>query len=304
MRVLSFGLALAAAPAYAHSPDAAQQATRYAEPWLAVLLALACVLYVAGVARLWRKAGIGRGIARKEAASFALGVAALIAALFSPLDPLGATYFSAHMVQHEILMVVAAPLFVLGRPVEAWTWGTPMGARRALHRAVGASGLAPAWDTLTKPLVAWSLHAAALWGWHVPALFDAAIANEAVHVAQHLSFLGTALLFWSAMMTGGPQGRAHATCVLGQFTTMIHTGALGALLTFSSVPWYAAYRHGLHEAALGALEDQQLGGLIMWIPGALAYLVAALASMAALLMRRRPAPLRCTSAPTGKAAAS
>lgn len=127
---------------------------------------------------------------------------------------------------------------------------------------------------MTEPLGAWVVHALALWTWHVPVLFHAALAGEGLHALQHASFLGSALLFWwAALGRGARQPDAASLAML--FTTMLHTGALGALLTFAPRPWYAGYAQ-TERYGLSALEDQQLGGLLMWIPGGTAYLVAGL----------------------------
>jgi putative membrane protein len=258
------------------------------EPWLFALLAASGVLYAIGLRALWRSAGAGRGIAHAAAARFALGWAAMVVALASPLETLGDRLFSAHMVQHELLMVVAAPLLVLGRPLEAWAWALPAGVVRALA-GVGRSRIVRrAWNAATEPVGAWCLHAIALWAWHVPALFDAALASEAVHAAQHASFLGTALLFWWAVLGRGVR-RPDGASLASLFTTMVHTGALGALLTFAPHPWYA------HYAAtpwLTPLEDQQLGGLVMWVPGGFAYAAAGLAIVGSWLTERAPARVR------------
>jgi putative membrane protein len=258
-----------------------------AGPWLLAPLAAAAILYVIGVARLWRSAGVGRGIRQAQALRFALGWLVLVAAVASPLDEFADRLFAAHMVQHELLMTVAAPLFVLGRPLEAWAWALPAPVLRTLAAAARARPLARAWRELTEPLAAWSIQALALWLWHAPVLFDASLAHEGVHIAQHACFLGAALLLWWSVLGRGTR-RPDGASVASLFTTMIHSGALGALLTFAPHPWYA------YEGAYGlsALEDQQLGGLVMWVPGGIAYLVAGLAIVAAWVAGERAAPAR------------
>lgn len=278
----------AAAPAMAHAPDAVAPAPSAAlqwntEPWLLALLVFAALLYGAGVARLWRHAGMGRGIVRSRVAAFVAGWLTLAAALVSPLDSLGALLFSAHMVQHELLMVAAAPLLVLGRPLAAWTWALTPRWRRAVGRATHWPWLARGWGVLTQPLSAWALHAVALWVWHVPHLFDAALHSEALHVLQHASFLSTALLFWWAMMGGDRRSRISGFALAYLFTTMMHTAALGALLSLAPTAWYPSYIATTTAAGLDPVQDQQLGGLVMWVPGGVAYLVAGLALVARLL---------------------
>ena len=260
--------------AVAHTAEYAAALPWTFEPWVVACLLSAAFLYFAGAWKLWRKAGIGRGLTVWQAALFVAGWSTLCAALVSPLDALGSRLFSAHMVQHEFLMIVAAPLFVLARPLEAWTWGLPHAWRSPVSRIAHAPPLQRAWTALTLPLSAWAIHAAALWLWHIPVLFNAALSNEGLHALQHASFLAAALLFWWAVLgKSGERNPALAIALL--FTTVLHTGALGALLTFSPSSWYRydnASAFGLDPTA-----DQQLGGLIMWIPGGLAYLAAGLA---------------------------
>lgn len=279
-------MALSAA-AFAHTgAEPATAPWRWSlEPWVLALLALSAALYGAGLLRLWRRAGVGRGIGRWQAAAFATGWLALAAALVTPLDALGSRLFAAHMVQHELLMVVAAPLLVLGRPLAAWTWAFAPPQRRRIGAATRWRWLAAAWDAITRPVTAWTLHALALWAWHVPVLFEAALRHEAVHVLQHTTFLGTALLFWWAVLGGDPRSPRGGFALAYLFTTMMHTGALGALLTFAPTAWYPAYEQAGGGFGLTPVEDQQLGGLIMWVPGGIAYVIAGLALVGRLLAR-------------------
>jgi putative membrane protein len=192
------------------------------------------------------------------------------------------------MVQHELLMVVAAPLLVLGRPLATWTWALSPAQRRVVGRLFQRKGWLGIWSTLTDPLVAWALHALALWAWHIPTLFDAALQNEAVHIAQHVSFLGTALFFWWSVLGHDPRGRygpGHSAAYL--FTTMMHTSALGALLSLAPTPWYSPYIPLTGALGMDPVDDQQLGGLVMWVPAALAYVIAALAVLGKMLTRVR-----------------
>jgi putative membrane protein len=263
------------AEALAHTEDAFfPGAWGRFEPWVVACLVLAGLLYVRGGWALWRKAGVGRGLTVWQACAFIAGWSTLCAALLSPIDTWGGQLFWAHMVQHELLMVVAAPLFVVARPLEIWTWGLPLSWRSGAGRIAHWPPLSLGWNALTAPVSAWALHAAALWIWHIPVFFDAALRNDGLHVLQHASFLASALLFWWVVL-GRAGERQPGLALALVFTTLLHTGALGALLTFSPSVWYRGYDHtelfGLH-----ALEDQQLGGLIMWIPGGLAYLAAAL----------------------------
>ena len=237
-------------------------------------------LYLRGVRRLWRESGAGRGVRRWEAAAYAGGWAALCVALVSPLHPWGEVLFSAHMTQHEVLMVAAAPLLVLGRPLVAFLWAVPVGWARALGEAAKAAWWRRAWGTLTNPLAAWAAHALALWVWHVPALFEATLRSDLVHTLQHVSFLGSALLFWWALVHG-PRGLSgYGAAVLYLFTTSVHSGVLGAFLALTGRVLYPAYSRTARTWGLTPLEDQQLGGLIMWVPAGLVYVAAGLALLA------------------------
>lgn len=264
----------------AHDIEAVQRATAPVltwtfDSWVVVPLVLSAALYGFGVLRLWRRAGQGRGLGAMQVGAFVAGWLALVFALVSPLDALGAQSFSAHMVQHEILMLVAAPLFVISRPLAAWTWALSPAWRHLVGRATRQSHFAWTWTALTAPLSAWILHALALWVWHAPALFNASLVDEAVHTLQHASFVASALLFWWAVI-GRDARSAPGVAILSLLTTMIHTGVLGALMAFAPSVWYAPYLERAPLLGLDPLADQQLGGLIMWVPAGAVYLVVAI----------------------------
>jgi putative membrane protein len=252
------------------------------EPGLLLGLGLLAWLYARGLRRLWRSRP-GRGIRRWEARAFLAGWLTLVVALLSPLHPLGRVLFSAHMVQHELLIALGAPLLVLGRPLVPLLWAVPIGWRRAAGAWTRSAPVRLGGRTLTRPFVAWLLHAVAIWVWHLPALYEEALASDGVHALEHTCFLGTALLFWWAMVHGR-QGRiGYGASVFYLFATALHSGALGALLTFAPRPWYPAYGGVTAQWGLSPLEDQQLAGLIMWIPGGVSYLVAGLLLLAGWL---------------------
>ena len=154
-------------------------------------------------------------------------------ALVSPLHPLGEVLFSAHMIQHEILMLVAAPLLVLSRPLVPMLWGLPFEGRRTAGRWSKQSIVQSVWRALTVPAVAWFVHGAALWAWHAPRAFEATLSSDWIHAAQHVSFFGSALLFWWSLFYSRPT-HSYGAAVLYLFSTAMHTSALGALLTFGA----------------------------------------------------------------------
>jgi cytochrome c oxidase assembly factor CtaG/cytochrome c2 len=244
-------------------------------PGVMLGLVLSGALYVIGFVRL-RHRGRGQAVRGRETACFALGWLVLAVALVSPLHELGEALLTAHMVQHELLMLLAAPLLVLGRPLAPTLWGLPAAARYRLGRLGGRREVRSAWAFVTRPAVAWSLHATAVLLWHLPPLYQRSMLSETAHAAQHASFLITALLFWWALLHGHEaRGRAGAA-VLYLFGAAVYTGGLGALLTISTRLWYPLYLGRTAPWGLTPLDDQRLAGLLMWMPGALVYLVAAL----------------------------
>ena len=201
------------------------------------------------------------GMRRWRERAFVAGVATLAVALASPLDGLSSSRASAHMIQHLLLTVVAAPLLVVSAPIPALLRGLPRSLRRAVR---GVRLPAP------RRAVPWAiLHVIVLWSWHAAALYEAALRNDLLHRLEHVSFLVTALLVWAAVLSR----RAAGIGVLVLFGLSVQSGLLGALMTFAPTPWYPTY----------SLADQQLAGVIMWVPGGGSYLVAALALLMSLV---------------------
>jgi putative membrane protein len=243
---------------------------------------IAAWLYGRGLRAVWARAGAERVVNRWQAMAFAAGVLTIGIALESPLDTWATALFSVHMVQHLLLMLVAAPLVVLGMPLAVLVWGLPSEWRpqaRPLGKLAHVLGTAP---------LAFGLHSLALWAWHVPLLYDEAIAFPPVHLVEHLSFALTALLFWWTLLgSGRPAGGA---AVLYVFAMALQSTLLGALLTFSHQPWYTSHLNTTSAWGLAPMDDQQLAGLIMWIPGGSVYLISALALFAHWLRAERTLP--------------
>ena len=237
-----------------------------------LFVAIDGVVYARGVAVLWH-GGRRRVVSPLQAAWFALGWLALMLAIASPLHAMSEQLLSAHMVQHELLMVVAAPLLVLGRPI-AILWAFPRDWRALVGRIMRIRAIRVVWSALTRPLHAWLVHGAAIWIWHLPVLFEAALDSEIMHAAQHFSFMASGLLFWWTIVNPSRRS-ARGVSVLYLFTTAVHTGVLGALMTFARAPWYPRYA-GAAIWNITPLDDQHLAGMIMWIPASTAYLIAAL----------------------------
>jgi len=253
------------------------------DPFVILLLAVSGALYAVGLARLWRRAGVGQGIRRWQAACFAGGWLALVVALISPLDALGGILFSAHMAQHEVLILIAAPLMVLGRPLAPFLWALPRDVREEAGRVSQASWFAASWRRLTAPATVFVLHGLALWIWHLPSLYQATLDDDLIHALQHLSFFLSAALFWWALIHGRFGRLGYGAAVVYVFATSMHSGILGALLTFAPRLWYPIYQARTSRWGLSPLEDQQLAGLIMWIPAGVVFIFLGLGLFAAWL---------------------
>jgi putative membrane protein len=202
----------------------------------------------------------------RERIAFACGWLALVAAVLPPLDALAVQLFSMHMIQHELMMLVGAPLVMLGRPISTCLWAFPAGRRRTAGSLLRASSANATWHLLTAPAVAWALHGIVLWVWHIPARYDAAVQSEAIHASQHAMFVGTSALFWWGLLYGRYGRAGYGAAVFYVFTTVLHTGLLGAVLTFAGVPLYSSYLASSAARGVDPLGDQRLAGLIMWVP--------------------------------------
>jgi cytochrome c oxidase assembly factor CtaG len=253
------------------------------DPLAVFSLGLVAWLYACGLAEIWRRAGGRKGIRGRDAACFAAGWLTLVLAAASPLHPWGELLFSAHMVQHEILILVAAPLLVLGRPLAVFLWALPPPARERVGEWSASRPVTAVWRTITGPLAVFVIHGVALWLWHAPALYEAALQSDAVHLAEHASFFGSAALFWWAMIHGRYGRMGYGVAVFYVFATALHSGVLGALLTFAPRVWYPLYAERAGAWGLSPLEDQQLAGLIMWVPSGALFVALGLAFFAAWL---------------------
>lgn len=238
------------------------------EPDWPVLIGLvvAGLLYLRGRVRSGRQARAGY---------FVAGIAAVVVALLSPLETASGSLASTHMVQHVLLVLVAAPLLALGGAITTMAMGLPIALRRAWWRLLRKAGLTPArlrW--LRSPLPALVLYTLVFWNWHAAVPYQATLESDMVHAAEHVSFLATALFFWQAVLASDMARRGLR--VLAIFGAAMQATLLSALLTFAPTPWYGGYAETAPLWGLDPLTDQQLAGLVMWIPGGLVYTAAAL----------------------------
>jgi cytochrome c oxidase assembly factor CtaG len=269
--LLLLGLArLTAASAHGHEEGGASWTL---DGWILVPLLLSIALYGIGLTRLWRRSsGATRPARGRQGLTYVAGWLTLAAAVVTPFHWLGEHLFSCHMIEHEIIMAVSAPLFVAARPIGVLLWGLPTSMRLWLPRALQWSVWKQCWAWLMRPVNATVLHGVAIWVWHIPALFDAAVVDSTLHRLQHTSFLVTALLFWYSLMQTSRSGEA----VWHLFFTMLHTSLLGALLAVAPRVLYATQTSHSLDWGLTALEDQQLAGIVMWVPAGTVYAAAAL----------------------------
>ena len=273
MRRLAF-VALTAVPtaAFAHAGHEHGQAPAWEfDPLVVVPLLIALVIFLVGQRQLEQRSNVSR----KRSWLFLGGWAVLALSLTSPLHHGGEQSFTLHMIEHELIMLLATLLLAASHAGGVLAWGLPAPLRRSLA-ANWKAPLASVWRRLTEPVTATIVQAVVLWAWHAPALFDRALDNEAWHAAQHLSFVAASLLFWVAMLDPRRGGYLLSAALL--FLTSLVEGALGALMSLSQSPWYSAYAAmGVSGIGLDPTTDQQLAGLIMWIPGGVVHGAAALA---------------------------
>jgi putative membrane protein len=242
------------------------------DPLLTVPLGLALIIFVVGWSRLAKRAG--RPV---RPALFLSGWTVLALALTSPLHEAGERSFTLHMIEHELIMLIATLLLAASGAGGILAWGLPRPLRMALAGS-WKSPLQATWRGFTEPVTATLVQGAVMWAWHTPLLFDRALDSFGWHIAQHACFFVSSLLFWWAMLH--PRGRSSgygvsAACL---FATSLIGGALGALMSLSSSAWYADYAAmGMTGIGLDPVDDQRLAGLIMWIPGGAFHGIAALA---------------------------
>ena len=234
-----------------------------------VVCGLAATLYALG----------GRGRRRRwRETSFYAGVVSVLVVLEPPFDNWADTSFALHMTQHVVLLTIAPPLIVVGRPWPRMWLAFPLDARRSVVRALaGSRTFRAVGRTASRPAVAFALMTAALAVWHTPALYDAAVRSEAVHVLEHVCFVGTALLFWGALLEAPPvRARTddlHRAAWFG--AALIPSWILALVLAYAPTPLYGAYASLAHRpGGLSAMADQQLAAGVMWVPGSIAFLAA------------------------------
>ena len=278
------------------SPGAAAAFASWSAPFgptaAAVLLG---VVYVRGWRRLSRLRPTR--FPRWRLAAFLSGLASFWMAVASPLDALSGWILTAHMAQHLLLMLLAPPLLLLGAPELPLLRGLPRAfVRDVLSPVLAASSVQRLGRVLTQPATGLAAMTAAMWGWHVPAAYELALASPRWHEVEHATFLLAGILFWWPVVLPWPSRRQWPawTTPLYLLAGDVANTALAATLTFSDRLLYPSYAVAPHLFGLTALADQSLAGLLMWVPGSLPFLVPAAVSTARLL---RPASLERPAVP-------
>jgi putative membrane protein len=232
---------------------------------------LAAGAYFAGVARLWRHARRrGAAVEGWQVWCFGVGATAGVLAVSPPVEALAGGWLTWHMVQHLLLVLVAAPLVALGAPLLPMLWALPERWRPPLQGLRLPASVRRRFGMAARSAAATGVHVAALWVWHVPALYETALRSAWAHAAEHATMFGTALLLWAAVVSaGGPRRRAAPVAALAMFGTATLTVGLAALITFAPSPLYDHYVQAAGGPA--ALHDQQIAGALMWSVGGLVY---------------------------------
>lgn len=240
---------------------------------LACLFGVTTLLYATGILRIRQQAGL-RIVARGQSLAFGAAMTALVLILLSPLDAYADALFSMHMIQHLILTLIVPPMLVWSRPALVMLWAFPRSVRKEIGSAWRAGGFDRIVGRLMHPVAVGLLFSSTFAFWHLPRPYAWALNNAWAHAFEHATLFVTAVMFWSLVIE--PSGRrrmgvaATMTFVAG---SAVVSGLPGALMLLSPEPLYPIHEAGAAQWGLTLLEDQQLAGLIMWIPVGLLYLV-------------------------------
>lgn len=252
-------------------------------------------IYIVGWSRLRRRTNATHNRWRAGALwrpfSYIFGLIFIGIALMSPLDVLASSLFFMHMIQHLLLIMIAPPLLLLANPMAFLLWGLPGGIRikagRFLSRLLNRNAPSRRWlQKATTPAIVWLFWFIAIIGWHDVNAYNAALTYGWVHDVEHLSFFAAGMLFWWHVTGAGP--RLHkqfglAGRIAFTLSAVPPNMLTGVVLTFLTVPVYTYYLDVPRVWGISPLVDQQIGGLIMWIPGSMMYLIAVLILIARLL---------------------
>ncbi len=267
------GLAIPTA-ALAHVSGGSGDAPAWSiESWVPAILVAATLWYGFGLRRMERENA--PVVSASAMVAFAGGIALLFTAFVSPVDALAGELFSAHMLQHLLLMLAAPPLLVCSRPAIVFLWAFAPRQRQRIGRFWTRAGLARAYHVLMHPAVVWTAFTGSFMFWHIPAMYQWALSDPAVHMFEHVCFFLSSLAFWTLVIE--PAGRrrlGYGPTLIFVATTAALSGLPGALMIFAPRPLYPAHAEGVAQWGLTLIDDQQLAGLLMWIPAGFIYMAA------------------------------
>jgi putative membrane protein len=258
------------------------------EPSVLLGVALAAWIYIEGLRELARRGRLARSVTPWHVAGFASGLLCILLGLISPIDTLSNQLLTAHMVQHLLLLMIAPPLLLLGKPIPVLLVGAP----HALVRSIARAHARMPWfhaltRLLTRPFFAWPLYVGTMLIWHLPVFYDAALNNVTVHLFEHMCFLVTGLIFWSVVIQPfpGPHRLAYGWRFLFVFAAMLSDTVLGSLFILAGSPIYSFYAALPRLWDLSVLDDQSLAGNVMLIGGDLVFACALIPLFAGLMNR-------------------
>lgn len=261
-----------------------------------MVLLLAGTLFVRGWVQLHRRS---QHLARPwRLVAYLSGLLVIALALMSPIDTLVQQLFFVHMIQHLLLIMVAPPLLLIVNPLPFTLWGLP---DRWRHRVGGWLGRAlhrngrfrPQLRSATAPGTVWLFSVISILLWHDPNAYNAALRHNLIHDAEHLMFFAAGMAFWWRITGAGPRIYKQSGLVgriIFVLAAVPPNMALGATLAFIDAPVYTYYTAVPRLWGLSALTDQRIGGLIMWIPGSMMYIIAALILSGRILGREEAKP--------------
>ena len=258
-------------------------------------LGLAVGLHLAGRWRLRRRGGRNL-VARWRSVAYLAGLVFVAVALMSPIDTLASQFFYMHMIQHLLLVMIAPPLLWIANPMPVAMWGLPTLLRREMGGWLKpGAAVRRTLRALTTPSLTWIYFVVVLVGWHDPGAYNAALESDLVHDLEHLTFFGTAMLFWWHLIGAAPHVHkplSRGMRVAYAISVVPPNMVTGVAISFASQPIYTFYTHVARPGNMSILQDQMLAGVIMWIPGSMMYILAALVFLAQILGdEERKAPL-------------
>jgi len=254
-------------------------------PEIILTLGLAAAIHLAGRWRLKRRVASGsRIVSPWRTVSYLSGLAVIWIALMSPIDVLSGQYFFMHMIQHLLLVMIAPPLLLLADPMPIMLWGLPEGLRLEVGRWLRPGALfRRVAQAVTAPGLVWLYFVAGVVGWHSPGAYNAALVSDLAHDVEHLSFFIPAVLFWWHVIGAAPhihRRLSRGARIAYALSGVPPTAITGIVISFTGHPIYTYYETVPRLGAMTVLEDQMLGGTLMWIPGSMMYIVAALVLVA------------------------